>query len=1267
MDTNLRPSRLEGLGDMAWGTHFCLFYETEQDLLETLALYFKPGLASHEFCLWITSDSSNENAIDALRRVIPSADQRLEAGDIEIISCQQWYCENDEFNAARVVQMFDTKLAQALEKGYARMRVLGDEAWLDRERWKVFSEYEGTLDERFAGKPLSILCAYPTAPHSAADILDIARTHNFIVAKRNGNWEILEAPQLKHAKAESEWSGAEPGAQDEEQKTRDSRQGLNRSVMFRYGVPFLTVGLALGATFLLQPYVFGTPLFLLSIMISTWVGGMGPGLLAVLLSTLGISLFLSPAGILETRFQNIPNVISFLITALLVGSWSDARGRAGAALRRARDELEDRVLERTANLRQVNQALQAGTIEHERNEEALRTNEYRLQAAIDAADIVLWERDLSSGQIIWLGPHEKLLGFAPGELSDNTLADFEKRVHPEDIEDLRTVRQRALEERSEYSHEYRVVWRDDSIHWIRAQGRFIYNEAGQPVRLYGAVQDITGRKQAEEATKEHEEQLRLAFEAARIGTGELDLQSYQLTFSTALQQILGLAPGTASLSFQEYAEWIYPEDRAIVQQEIEKAIAGKPDMAFDCRIIWPDGSVHWVTARARTFYNREGKATRLAGALTDITERKRAEEALRESEELYRFLTENSHDVITLYDLNQNRVYASPSFSRVLGWLPEATFGGIHPDDVQASKETWQRVVAGEKTVFAYRHSHVDGSWRWLEAWGSLVHYRGQPHVMAVTRDITERKHAEEAIRKSERVLREAEALGHTGSWEQDLVTGELFNTEENLRIFFGKDRSKGESFEDYPQVVHPDDREYVLQRRANLLEEEGPGDIEYRVVWPDGSVHVIFGRATVVRDELGQPIRVYGTNVDITERKSAEEEMHRQAARAETLARIAARLNKQLDLDAVIHAVCEEAVDTFKVSQATMSLYDKKRDLLIYAGGVNIPPKHAATMEPITRSQFDEFLRSMGPIMVVPDIQSVPEVPNARFSSALDVRTVVTAVMLRDLELVGALVVGVNGRVREFDKDELTLLKAISHQAAQAIANAQLLKTANEQHEQLRSLSAKLVEVEEAERRTLTSELHDRVGQNLTGLSINLQNMKAMLSGEAPITLAAKFDDAQALVQDTARQIRDIMAELHPPELEDYGLAAALETYAERAASRGNLELIADLPDLPGPSLPAVVQIALFRAAQEAISNGLKHAEATQLEVSLEQRDGRIRLRIEDDGRGFEPEADSQKEARTWGLKIMRERIESIGGNVQIESKPGEGTRVTFEFERPQ
>ena len=941
MGTERRPSGIEWLGDMSWGTHFCLFYETEQDLLETLALYFKIGLGNNEFCLWVTSETNDEKARNTLKQVVPSADQHLEAGDIEILSYQQWYFENNVFNSTRVIQGFELKVAQALENGYSRMRFLGDLAWLDQEYWKAFSDFEGKIDEWFKDKPISIICVYPTVTPNAANMLDVARTHRFIVAKRKGNWDILEAPEVKLAKQE---------------------------------------------------------------------------------------------------FEDFDSELD--------------------------DRVEDKVKERTAQLRRTNQALQVEIAERKQSAEALLASEDRLQAAIDAADIGLWDWDLVSGQITWLGHHEKLFGLAPGEF-DGTYRGFEKLVHPEDLEELNRVVENAKEHGSEFAHEYRIIWPDGSIHWIAGQGRFVNNEAGLPVRMRGVVLDVT------------------------------------------------------------------------------------------------------------------------------------------------------------------------------------------------------------------------------------------------------ERKRAEQAIRKSEQVLREAESLGHTGSWEHNLVTGEIFNTEENLRLFFGDDRSKGTPFEDYAQAVHPDDREFVMQRHAQLVDEGGPGDIEFRVVWPDGSIHVLFGRATIVRDELGRATRVYGTNLDITEQKQAEEavresqqlmrlvlatlpvgvvvmdqagnivlvndaskriwggiiasgrerwaqtkgfwhdsgeridpanwaseralsegqtslnelidietydgqqktirnsaapisnakglivgavivnedvtervraeeETKHQAGRAETLARIAARLNRQLDLDTVIRAVCQEVVDTFKASQATMTLYDKESDLLVYTGGVNIPPEYAATIEPTARTKFDEFLRAMGPIMVVPDIQSVPGVPNAEFNSHLDVRTVVTAAMLRDEELIGVVALGVNGHIREFTKDELTLLKAISDQAAQALANAKLLKAANEQHEQLRALSTRLVETQETERRAIARELHDDVGQTLTGLMMQLGMVKSMLPKSAK-SMHNTLEKSEALIQEILEHTRSIITGLRPQVLDDLGLVPALQRLGDDFQENTGVMVEMNLARLP-KRLPTRLEVALFRIVQEAI-----------------------------------------------------------------------------------
>jgi two-component system sensor histidine kinase UhpB len=276
-------------------------------------------------------------------------------------------------------------------------------------------------------------------------------------------------------------------------------------------------------------------------------------------------------------------------------------------------------------------------------------------------------------------------------------------------------------------------------------------------------------------------------------------------------------------------------------------------------------------------------------------------------EEVYRLLAEHAEELVSLHDAGGRYVYANRAVERLLGRAPISLFALAHPEDVERCQVWWSAVLAGGKERHRWRVREAGGGWRWLESSGTLVELRGQPHVLTVCREISEQMRANEALRKGERILREAEQLGHTGSWEHDLVTGEIFNSDENLRLFFGDDRSKGARFEDFGEAVHPDDRAYVMQRHEQLLAEGGAREVQFRVVWPDGSVHVLFGLATVVRNEAGQAIRTYGTNLDVTERQLAEDALRRshdemralsarlQAVREEESARIAREVHDEI------------------------------------------------------------------------------------------------------------------------------------------------------------------------------------------------------------------------------------------------------------------------------------------------------------------------------------------------------------------------------------
>jgi signal transduction histidine kinase len=221
---------------------------------------------------------------------------------------------------------------------------------------------------------------------------------------------------------------------------------------------------------------------------------------------------------------------------------------------------------------------------------------------------------------------------------------------------------------------------------------------------------------------------------------------------------------------------------------------------------------------------------------------------------------------------------------------------------------------------------------------------------------------------------------------------------------------------------------------------------------------------------------------------------------------------------------------------------------------------------------------------------------------------------------------------------------------------------------ERLQALSWRLLTVEEAERRNINRELHDRVGQNLAALNININIIRSQLPPAALETVGTRLQLMQALLEETSLQIRDIMADLHPPALDDYGLLAALRTYVEATSARCAVPIAVQGEDL-APRLPLIAESALLRIAQGALVNAIKHAQAHAIEVVLAATPARVTLSIADDGIGFDlnlTRTTPASPARAhWGLAIMRERAKAVGAVLSIESQPQHGTRVVVEIGR--
>src|SRR5262249_12710073 len=242
--------------------------------------------------------------------------------------------------------------------------------------------------------------------------------------------------------------------------------------------------------------------------------------------------------------------------------------------------------------------------EEKRSREALRINQERLNLAQKAARLGSFEWAIQTNEVIWSEETEAIYGLPPGRF-DGSYEAWAKCVHPEDRPRAEQAVRRALVE-GEYFEEWRVIWPDGSIHWIQTRGKVFYDKAGQPLRMIGVDIDVTERKRAEEELRASEQRFEMALEAAELGSWHLDYRSNEMTFSAALKANFGRASDD-HFTFEDLIETIHPDDRERVHEAVKQALRNREGYQVEHRVIWPDGSPHWVVVRGRGTYGADGQ------------------------------------------------------------------------------------------------------------------------------------------------------------------------------------------------------------------------------------------------------------------------------------------------------------------------------------------------------------------------------------------------------------------------------------------------------------------------------------------------------------------------------------------------------------------------------------------------------------------------------------------------------------------------------------
>ena len=426
--------------------------------------------------------------------------------------------------------------------------------------------------------------------------------------------------------------------------------------------------------------------------------------------------------------------------------------------------------------------------------------------------------------------------------------------------------------------EFEMVGLKGTHYWLETHAAPLRNQKGEITTLLGITRDITERKRAEKALQVSEERLQLAITGASMGTWHWDIASDELVWSDKCKAIFGI-PLDTPMSYECFLDALQAEDREGANQAVMDALNNRTEYDIEYRTVWPDGSIHWVSAKGRGYYDGSGNAVRMEGIALDITERKRAEEALRRNERVLRLFVENSPAAIAMFDRDMKYIVASRRYLMDYALAEQNLVGRSHYEIFPEIPERWKaihrRCLAGtmekcDEDPFPRTDGRLD--WvRWeIRPWYETTGEVGG--VVLFSELITERKWVEEALRESEERLRLALDAAHMGTFDWDIQHNHVTWSHWHEELWGFAPGEFGGTYEAFEQRVHPDDLPGINAEITRCIAAREPFTREFRVVWPGGSVHWVTARGEFTFDASGRPVRMRGAVVETTARKQVEE-----------------------------------------------------------------------------------------------------------------------------------------------------------------------------------------------------------------------------------------------------------------------------------------------------------------------------------------------------------------------------------------------------------
>ena len=442
--------------------------------------------------------------------------------------------------------------------------------------------------------------------------------------------------------------------------------------------------------------------------------------------------------------------------------------------------------------------------------------------------------------------------------------------------------------------------------------------------------------------------------------------------------------------------------------------------------------------------------------------------------------------------------------------------------------------------------------------------------------------------------------------------------------------------------------------RNRSTREDSGEGFVG--LLRPKTGMPVLVEAKVTPIQGMGNEIRgVVFAFRNIAQQRAAMLEIQRQAERAETLLQVASQINADFELETVLKKICEAVTRALKSFAASVFIRDVKRNVfrsMAVTGNIPYLENVSSIQFALSPDAFQKLVKPEDPAVLVMDAFSYPDRKSVGIFSELGVQTVISAPLLRRGNVIGALVLFYLEKLDFLPEDESKLIKGMADQAGIAIANASFFEQVRTSRQRQQFISNQLVKVQEDERRSLARELHDEVGQMLTGLQFTVKSLMAKSDEEQ----RNKLDEAQIIISAIISQIRELSINLRPSLLDDLGILPTLEWYFNRYEAKTGIQVKLQQQNLD-KRFYAELETTAFRIVQEALTNVARYAETDVVDVRITVLESIMQIEVIDHGRGFDTSV--LVKGQSLGLEGMRERAYAIGGMLEIHSEMRVGTRV--------